>query len=225
MSEPSSPADETDAEPETPAAAILEAAVPEPASHDVARPVPALDTPGSPVDRFDDRIDQWFDRGRGNAALDRTMYTITELADFSLLWHLIAAARGASARDVNRGFAESVRLSMVLGAESLVVNGVLKSVFKRRRPVPEFERPLHLRVPLTSSFPSGHASAAFCAAVVLSDTSRLGRLWYGVAASVAASRVYVKIHHPSDVVAGATVGLVAGVAARRLWRLPRPISA
>jgi undecaprenyl-diphosphatase len=149
------------------------------------------------------------------------MYTATELADFSLLWHLIGVSRGATASDTDRGFAETFRLATVLGAESLLVNGVLKGMFKRQRPVPDFERPLHLRVPLTSSFPSGHASAAFCSAAILSQTSRGGRLWYGVAALVASSRVYVKIHHPSDVMAGATVGLTIGLLARRVWRIRR----
>jgi undecaprenyl-diphosphatase len=200
---------------------LAEAVVPTPSSAEVAHPVPALDAPGTVVDRLDDVVDGWFDRMRGQKAVDRLMYTTTELADFSLLWHLIGAARGATARDVDRGFVETARLASVLGAESLLVNGVLKGMFKRQRPVPEFERPLHLRVPLTSSFPSGHASAAFCSAAILSQTSRGGRLWYGVAALVASSRVYVKIHHPSDVLAGAAVGLTMGMAARRLWPLGR----
>ena len=64
-------------------------------------------------------------------------------------------------------------------------------------------------MPLTSSFPSGHASAAFCAAGLLSEGSRLEPAYYALAAVVAASRVHVKIHHASDVVAGAAVGTVA----------------
>jgi undecaprenyl-diphosphatase len=73
---------------------------------------------------------------------------------------------------------------------------------------------------MTSSFPSGHASAAFCAATLMSDgRSRTSRLaWYSLAAFVASSRVHVKIHHASDVIGGATVGLVAGQIAKRLWR-------
>jgi len=204
-----------------PVAPLIEVAVPTPSSAEVAHPVPLLDEPGTFVDRLDDRVDALFDGLRGQPAVDRLMYTVTELADFSLLWHLIGAARGATASDTDRGFAETARLAVVLGGESMLVNGVLKGMFKRQRPVPDFERPLHLRVPLTSSFPSGHASAAFCSAAILSQTSRGGRLWYGVAALVASSRVYVKIHHPSDVLAGAGVGLTIGLIARRVWRIRR----
>ena len=52
------------------------------------------------------------------------------------------------------------------------------------------------------SFPSGHATAAFCAATLLGG----GVGWYTLAAAVAATRVYVRLHHASDVVAGAAFG-------------------
>ena len=77
-------------------------------------------------------------------------------------------------------------------------------------------------MPLTSSFPSGHASAAFCAAGLLGEDSRpqagattpWPRWW-------PSSRVHVKIHHATDVLAGAAVGTVLAAAAKRVWRLRR----
>ncbi len=42
-----------------------------------------------PVHRFDDAVDRALDRVRGHEPSDRIIYAITELADFSLLWHLI----------------------------------------------------------------------------------------------------------------------------------------
>ena len=66
-----------------------------------------------------------------------------------------------------------------------------------------------LRRPITISFPSGHATAAFCAATLLGG----GAGWYALAAAVAATRVYVRLHHASDVVAGAAFGLVLGLPA------------
>lgn len=167
---------------------------------------------------FDEAVDARFDAHlRGHAAVDRLMYSVTELADFSLLWHLLAATRALrSDADLH----DAIRTSAVLGMEQTLVNAGLKSLFRRKRPIPDFERPHHLRVPRTSSFPSGHASAAFCAATLLSDgRSRPTRLaWFGLAGLVASSRVHVKIHHASDVIGGATVGLVAGQVAKRLWR-------
>ena len=171
------------------------------------------------INRLDEAVDRAFDRWlRGRPIVDRVMYTASELADFSLLWHLVSAARAARSE---RNIPSSVRLSVVLGVESTLVNGIIKTLVKRDRPIPEFERPHHLRIPLTTSFPSGHASAAFCAAGLLSDGSRLGPAYYGLATVVAASRIHVKIHHASDVLAGAVVGATLAAVAKRVWPLRR----
>ena len=118
-----------------------------------------------------------------------------------------------------------MRLSAVLGGESLLVNGVIKSALHRHRPVWEEDRPRphRIRRPRTSSFPSGHASAAFTAAGLLSQGDPLWPLYYGVAAVVASSRVYVKIHHASDVVAGAAIGV--GLGRRRSPAVAEAVSA
>jgi hypothetical protein len=167
---------------------------------------------------FDAAVDARFDRHlRGHPAVDRVMYSLTELADFSLLWHLLGSTRALRSEADLR---DAIRTSSVLGVEQTLVNAGLKSVFRRERPVPDFERPHHLRVPLTSSFPSGHSSAAFCAATLLSDGHgrRSKVAWYTLAAVVASTRVHVKIHHASDVISGAAVGLAAGQVAKRVWR-------
>jgi undecaprenyl-diphosphatase len=103
----------------------------------------------------------------------------------------------------------------------VVVNGAVKSVFKRERPVVQVPRPHKLRVPLTTSFPSGHSSAAVVAALLLAERSRRKPLWYAVALLVASSRVYVRIHHASDVLGGLALGAVLGTVARRAWPLDR----
>ena len=93
-------------------------------------------------------------------------------------------------------------------------------MFRRHRPAWEQERPHKLRRPRTSSFPSGHASAAMTAAGLLAQNDPLWPLYYAIGAVVASSRVYVKIHHPSDVVAGALVGIVLARVARKVWPFP-----
>jgi undecaprenyl-diphosphatase len=116
------------------------------------------------------------------------------------------------------GFTRAVRLSASLGVESALVNGAVKSVFRRERPVHEGERPHRLRTPRTTSFPSGHASSAFLAATLLADRSRGKPVFFALAAAVAASRIHVRIHHASDVAGGAAIGLAMGAVVKRVTR-------
>jgi membrane-associated phospholipid phosphatase len=172
---------------------------------------------GPGVATFDASVDRALTRLRGHPVTDRIFYTASRLGDWSVLWHLIGLGRAVVDPSRRR---EAVRLSTVLFVESIVVNQGVKRLFKRGRPVLEGDRPLPLRTPTTTSFPSGHASAAFCAATLLSDGDpSLRPLWYGLAAVVALSRPYARDHHGSDTVAGALLGYAIGRAARALWPL------
>lgn len=163
---------------------------------------------------FDADVDRAFDRLRGHPLFDRAFYTASELGDFSLIWHLVGVTQGLR-RDGD--LTGAVRLSVALGLESAIINGPVKSLFRRQRPVVDVPRPHRLRTPKTSSFPSGHASAAAVFAVVASQDDDLWPLYVALAAAVASSRIYVRIHHASDVVAGAAVGAALGFAFRKWW--------
>ena len=165
------------------------------------------------VHTFDVAVDRAFEQMRGRVFADRLFYAASELGDFSLIWHLIGAASATVDED---RFVPAVRLSMLLGVESVLVNGVIKSLFRRERPDSETPRPHHLRAPRTSSFPSGHASAGFMAAGILSRSVPSAVALHAIATVVATSRIHVKIHHPSDVLAGALLGATMGQIARRL---------
>ena len=168
---------------------------------------------GPGPERFDRAADAAFDRLRGNPVADAVMYGASAVGDHGLVWLVLAGLRAARERDR----AEAVRVTAIMAAESAIVNGGIKSLFRRVRPVVDVPRPFHLRIPRTSSFPSGHATSAFCAAAVLSEGDRAWPAYYALAAVVAASRVHVRIHHASDVVAGVAVGAVLGRLARRIW--------
>jgi undecaprenyl-diphosphatase len=186
-------------------------------------PGEAVPTVGGPqglartVAVFDAYVDRRVDRVRGNPVLDRVMYTASELGNFSLVWHLVNTTRAVAP---DRRLSHAVRVAAVLGAESVLVNGPIKSLFRRHRPVWEHERPLRLRVPKTSSFPSGHASSAAVAALMLAERDRAWPLYVGIGAVVASSRVYVGVHHASDVLAGVALGVAMAKAAQRVWPFP-----
>lgn len=162
---------------------------------------------------FDNAVDRGLSRIRGPVA-DRVFYTASALGDHSLIWFILGAARGIRDKHSLRA---ALRVGIGLGLESGLVNIGIKSLFRRTRPVHEGERPYRLRRPLTSSFPSGHATSGFMAATLLSDDDhKMAPIYFGLATVVALSRVYVKIHHASDVAAGAVLGLGMGQVAKRI---------
>lgn len=174
----------------------------------------------SAVDRFDDMVDGWFDRIRGTEPADRIIYAITELGDFGLIWILLAFLRGLRSDDDARA---AWRFAAALTVESIIINGVVKSLFKRERPVVQEPRPHRLRMPLSTSFPSGHSSTAMVAGVLLSQRSSKPTkvALFTLGGAVALSRVHVRIHHASDVAGGLAVGLGLGAIGRAVWPLYR----
>jgi undecaprenyl-diphosphatase len=164
------------------------------------------------IARWDLAIDRAFDRVR-RPALNSIVYPLSSAADHSLIWD-VCGTLTAIARGDDVGYA--VRFVTAMGLESLLTNGVVKTAFRRVRPAAYEDLVfLHgLRRPITSSFPSGHATAAFCAARLLGG----GPGWYTMAAAVASTRVYVRLHHASDVAAGAAFGLLLGTALKRFVR-------
>ena len=166
------------------------------------------------VTDFDNHVDRLFDHLRGHPVADRLFYGASAVGDHGMLWMMLGAVRGLRGE---HHWPAAVRVGLGVGIESVIVNIGIKSIFRRSRPVIEVPRPLPLRIPLTSSFPSGHATSAFCAATLLSDgDAHLAPLYFGAATIVALSRIHVKIHHASDVVGGVAVGLLLGQIGKRI---------
>jgi len=93
-----------------------------------------------------------------------------------------------------------------------LANFGLKNVFRRKRPLLE-GLPQLIKTPTALSFPSAHATSSFAAARAYSPLLP-ARPLYAVAGAMALSRVYLGVHYPSDIVAGATFGTLMGSAAR-----------
>ena len=171
------------------------------------------------VDEFDRAVAEWCE-GIHNPALDRFFYSLSTAADHSALWFALGALEA-----LRRGTPSlAVRLGAAMAIESGLTNGLIKSAFPRIRPP---SHPFHpadgplpygMRRPITSSFPSGHATAAFTAATLLSARGSNRTMWFALAGVVAGGRVYVRMHHASDVVAGAALGLALGQILRRSLR-------
>ncbi|MCB0876829.1 MAG: phosphatase PAP2 family protein [Solirubrobacterales bacterium] len=143
-------------------------------------------------------------------ALDRAMSRLSRAADYSRISivsaGLLAAAGGRSGRR-----AAGMGLASV-GVAAAFFNLVVKPLSNRSRPDRIAEKvPIarHVRMPSSTSFPSGHSATAFAFA------TGVGRVMppaavplHAVAALIAYSRVHTGVHYPGDVVAGAVSGTV-----------------
>ena len=169
------------------------------------------------MDSFDRRIDAAFEPLRGRPGPDRAAALLSNLADYGFIWVLLALFKG------RRRGPDRRRAVVGLGAagvSSLGVSRVVKASAQRERP--ELHLDARVRTPSSSSFPSGHTLAAFCTAVVLSETDLETAAYLGFAGAVATSRVHLKAHHPSDVVGGALIGSVLGMVLRPVVTLLTP---
>jgi undecaprenyl-diphosphatase len=74
-----------------------------------------------------------------------------------------------------------------------------------------------VREPTSTSFPSGHTLAAFCAVTVMAQRGdRSGNaLLFTSATLVGLSRLHLRAHHASDVIGGAAIGVALGLVGRR----------
>jgi membrane-associated phospholipid phosphatase len=139
---------------------------------------------------------------------------------------LIAALGAVGDLHARRWPRTALAAATAMGAASLVAASV-KGMFDRARP-PVADPGFHalVRLPHSSSFPSGHASTAFAAATVVALLQpRLRVPALAVATLVAVSRVYLGVHFTSDVVAGAVLGALIGAAV--VWlvrRAERPLA-
>lgn len=107
-------------------------------------------------------------------------------------------------------------LSLIL--EALCCNIILKPLVARLRPF-EMNTAVQLVIekPLDFSFPSGHTGAAFAVVSALYFCKNRG--WIPalvMAVLIAFSRLYLYVHYPTDVLAGALLGMTAGWIAYRL---------
>lgn len=110
-----------------------------------------------------------------------------------------------------KGTLLKAKLALALGADG-VVDGIKKLEVNEPRPFQVDPRIEKLgATPMGSSYPSGHSASAYAAATVLAEAMPdRAKEFYAAAANVARSRVYLGVHFPGDVAAGAQLGMKVG---------------
>lgn len=167
--------------------------------------------------RIDAAVDNALEHIRDHKFVIVIFSIASAVGDFGLLWHIIGVVRAIGSMD---RLLQALIFSILIGLESLILNQGIKRLFRRTRPTEKGDTRFALRKPRTSSFPSGHSSSAFFSALVLTyfTTWPWWLLFYTFAMIIATSRVGVRIHHASDVIAGAFAGTLMGVIGLLLLR-------
>ena len=132
----------------------------------------------------------------------------SRLGEHAAVWVVLGLAGMAVDRPRRRRWARA--LASVVG--TYLLNTAIKGVFRRARPAFD-DLPALIATPTALSFPSAHASSSFAAARAYSAMLPAAPL-YATAAAMGLSRVYLGVHYPSDIAAGALLGTIAGSAGR-----------
>ncbi len=118
---------------------------------------------------------------------------------------------------IARSWRPAIATGLAVGVTHLLTLALKELV---DRPRPTGTEPL-VPMPDSASFPSGHASTAFAAAAALAVFGRspwLRAALFATASAIALSRVWLGVHYPSDVVAGAIIGALVG------WAIARSVA-
>ncbi len=146
-----------------------------------------------------------------NPILDAVMIVFTYAGSYGVLWIVIAVFMLFFKKTKKCGM--TVLLSLIISL--IVCNVLLKNVVKRSRPCwIDTNIVLLLPVPKDYSFPSGHAFSSFAAAASISNfDKKFGKIAFLTAGIISFSRLYIFVHFPTDVLAGAVFGFLSGKAA------------
>jgi len=137
---------------------------------------------------------------------ERAVARFSRVGEHAIVWLAI----GAVGHAVDVAHAPAWRRAAGAVAGSYVLNTAIKLAVRRRRPRLAGLPPL-TGTPTGLSFPSAHSSTSFAGALAYSRLGLPAGAMYALAGSLALSRVYLGVHYPSDVLAGALLGTaVAG---------------
>ncbi|MGI5971154.1 MAG: phosphatase PAP2 family protein [Oscillospiraceae bacterium] len=152
--------------------------------------------------------------------LDPIMKALSILGDAGAVWIAISLLLLFFKRYRRTGLLALISLAFCFA----IANLMMKNLVARPRPYDAIPGLTILVKRLSDySFPSGHACSSFAAAPALSEgTGRSwGFLFISMALLISVSRLYVGVHYPSDIIAGAAVGILGGAFIR--WLLRRKV--
>ena len=158
------------------------------------------------IQSVDDLMLMFIQNNMHNGFLDWIMPIFTSLGNLGLIWFVIAVIL-LFYKDY-RKYGLMIIASLILCG--LIGNVVLKNLVGRLRPC-DVNTSIKLLIarPTDFSFPSGHTMSSFAPAVLLMFMNKkIGAVALVLASIIAFSRLYLYVHYPSDVIAGALIGSI-----------------
>ena len=156
--------------------------------------------------------------------LDFIMVFFTKIGNAGAIWLISGMVLFISRKFRKAGFDIIIAVGICW-----VINEVFKGIVARPRPFNEIEEltTVIFNLPASLSFPSGHTCSSFAAAYVYARCFGKRGAWaYAVAVLISVSRVYIGVHYPSDIIAGAVVGTAGApivyALSRRYVKIPPP---
>ena len=162
-----------------------------------------------------------------NDFLTPIMEAVTLFASFGgLVWIITSLTLLIINKTRRVGLASTIAIAL----SGLITNAIIKNIVNRTRPYVAIDEldPIG-KLPTDSSFPSGHSSVAFAAAIAISlsvpfiiekkKAHLIGVLIIVLASLIALSRLYLGVHYPSDVLVGTILGVIYGICGAMLSKL------
>jgi membrane-associated phospholipid phosphatase len=152
--------------------------------------------------------------GTTTPLLDAGMRRLSNAANHSRMWFAIAGGLALLAGP--RGRRAALAGAAAIAVTSAAANMVLKTTLPRSRPdrvAAAVARSRHVRMPASTSFPSGHSASAFAFATAAGRVlTPVSTPLHMLATGVAYSRIHTGVHYPGDVIAGGLLGTAIGTA-------------
>jgi membrane-associated phospholipid phosphatase len=157
----------------------------------------------------DERILRWARTCGHTSEAERAAARFSRIGEHGAVWLALGGAGWALDRPRRARWSRAI----VTVAGTFALNTALKLLVRRDRPELPGLPPL-TSTPTRLSFPSAHASTSFAGACAYARMGLPAGPLYTLAGALAASRLYLGVHYPSDLLAGALLGSAVAAGAR-----------
>lgn len=148
--------------------------------------------------------------------LDKIMVILSRSGNTGTIWIFISLL----VYILSNNLKNALKIALALFVTGFLGEIVIKTLVGRVRPSKAISQDqLLIKKPKTYSFPSGHTSSSFAAALTISfEYPQLAVPAFLLASSIAFSRLYLRVHYPSDVLAGIVLGLICSSSINFLFK-------